>query len=131
MTAKALAQTFSALSSDEQAGLVAQWSHLLTIDARDTYIPGTQGIADPVRLRGFNEIQHRVSSQLLSILEADDKRCPDDVFLNNLVESAQELRALLLQTELEKWGKTHGEVKRRRIGMAAVDRAIARRRYGT
>jgi hypothetical protein len=128
MTAKALAQTFSALSSDEQAALVAQWSHLLTIDARDTYIPGTQGIADPVRLRGFNEVQHRVSSQLRSILGADDKRCPDDAFINGLIESAQELRALLLQADLEKWGKTHSEVKRRGIGMATLDRAIAHRR---
>jgi len=118
MTAKALAQTFSALSSDEQAALVAQWSHMLTIDARDTYIPGTLGIADPVRLRGFNEILHRVSNQLRAILA--DRTCyPDDVFMEMLTEAAQELHAAGFQMELEKWGKTRGEVKRRRIGMAA------------
>ncbi len=128
MTAKALAHKFAALSPDEQAGLVARWSHLLTIDARDTYIPGTPGIADPVRLRGFNEMQHRLAGQLMALLAADDQRYADDVFFAMLVESAQELHAAGLRTDLEKWGRDHGEIKRRKNGIAPVALAIARQR---
>lgn len=36
--------------------------HRLTVEARDTYAPGSGAVADPERLRSFNEIVHRISA---------------------------------------------------------------------
>jgi hypothetical protein len=124
MTVKSLAQKFSTMTSDEQAVLVARWLHLVTIDARDTYIPGTLGIADPVRLRGFNEFLHRISNQLLAILTGE-QGYPDDEFLEMLIEAAGELHAEGFRVEFEKWGRNSDEIKPRKNGTARRVRVVA------
>jgi hypothetical protein len=53
--------------------------------ARDTYNEDG-GVADPARLRAFNEAQHRVSAQLLALLTGSDRRYPDDVSANILAD---------------------------------------------
>ena len=102
MNAKSLAQMFSAQTSHQQTQLLAVWAHVLTIDARDTYIAGTEAIADPVRLRGFNEIQHRLAGQLRGLLESNGKNAPDEIFMGMLLDATKTLRAVALRAELEK-----------------------------
>lgn len=101
MTPKKLAQSFSLLPPQQQALYLARWAHLLTVDARGTYVPGTEAIADPVRLRGYNEILHRITSHISAILKQDSNRYPDDVFFAMLLEAAQELHATSFRQALE------------------------------
>jgi hypothetical protein len=105
MNAKALAESFAGSSSHEQAKLLSAWMHALTLDARDTYIAGTEAIADPVRLRGMNEAQHRISGQLHKILCDDTDRYPDEVFMAMMLDVTKSLRANFLKSELEKMGE--------------------------
>jgi hypothetical protein len=60
--------TFSKLSRTEQAVVLARFAFELTISARDTYVPGSNGVQFPERLRAVNEMQHRVTSRLVDIL---------------------------------------------------------------
>ncbi|HEY4330293.1 MAG TPA: hypothetical protein VGN88_11200 [Phycisphaerae bacterium] len=118
MTVKALAQAFAALRPHDQAELLAGWGYALTIDARDTYIPGTQAVADPVRLRGFNEIEHRVCGQLRAILNSVEERYSDEGFFGMLVDTGKELHAGLLLQQLEEfWSESsQGSRGKRRAG---------------
>lgn len=69
MTFDEIASATIHLAPKQQARLLARVSFELTIAARSTYIPGSDGVAAPEQLRAFNEIQHRVSSCLLELLE--------------------------------------------------------------
>ena len=60
--------TFTKLSPSEQAVLLARFAFELTISARDTYVPGSDAVEFPERLRAVNEIQHRVIGRLADIL---------------------------------------------------------------
>jgi geranylgeranyl pyrophosphate synthase len=44
----------------------------LTILARDTYVAGSDGVADPRRLRRFNELIHRIAGRQVAI-DMDDE----------------------------------------------------------
>jgi hypothetical protein len=55
-----------------------------------------------VRLRGFNEIQHRVVGQLRGLLESNGKNAPDETFMGMLLDATKSLRAVGLHAELEK-----------------------------
>jgi len=81
---------YANLSEHDKLLFPAALSHDLTIAARDCYVPGTEGVADPSRLRAFNELQHRISSQQRDMLKAAD-RYPDDVFIELLVSGLEEL----------------------------------------
>jgi hypothetical protein len=59
---------FTKLSRNEQAVVLARFAFELTISARDTYVPGSNSVEFPERLRALNEIQHRVTSRLVDIL---------------------------------------------------------------
>ena len=112
MNAKSIFQAFSELSATEQSKLLAAWMHAVTIDARDTYIAGTLGIADPVRLRGFNELQHRIVGSLLSAL--DKTVGIDESFIESLWEDSKELRATTLRAGMEKIASTIATPRRQR-----------------
>ena len=112
MNAKTIFQVFSKLSSAEQSKILAAWIHAVTIDARDTYIAGTEGIADPVRLRGFNELQHRIAGGLLSAL--DKTAGIDEAFIEMLWEGSKELRAAALRAGMEKIAISNATPKRQR-----------------
>ena len=60
---------FSSLTSNEQMKFLAHFSHYLTVVARDTYEVGTENITNQPKMRTVNEIQHQISSHLLSLLE--------------------------------------------------------------
>ena len=52
--------------TDEKHRLWARIAFNLTICARLTYVPGTDDVADPPKLRAYNEMLHRVTSWLYS-----------------------------------------------------------------
>ena len=54
------------LDDPQQATFWALVAHNLTISARDTYVPQTNDIAEPAKLRAYNEIMHRVSAQIVA-----------------------------------------------------------------
>jgi len=112
MNAKTIAQAFTELSTVEQAKCLAAWMHAATVDARDTYIPGTEAIADPVRLRYFNELQHQISSRLMHAL--DKSREIDELSIAALWEGAKELRASVLRTSMEKIATSIATSRRQR-----------------
>ena len=55
------------------------YAHKLTVIARGTYIPQTEEIVDPRRLRLLNEVQHRVTAHLRHLISGSMKRYPEDV----------------------------------------------------
>ena len=85
MTIEEAIAAYSHLTSDQQVRVIARYAHELTVIARGTYVPGTENIADPYRLRMLNEVQHRVTGHLRHLLENDPKRYPDDVIVRIIV----------------------------------------------
>ena len=81
MTAELKAK-FSALADQEQALVLAAYSHDLTMLARHGYEAGTERVADPLLLRRLNEVQHRVASAILSRLNCSKERYPDNVLID-------------------------------------------------
>jgi hypothetical protein len=116
MNVKSLVLIFSALRADQQVKHLAEWAHAVTIDARDTYIPGVEGIADPVRLRRFNELQHRLLGQLIAVLHQQSSS-EYESFLAMVVENAKELHAVALKEKLNAMkSETLSLPPRRRVG---------------
>jgi hypothetical protein len=80
-----ISSQYAALDSRQQIMLLASLADKLTLMARDTY--NLEGrVVDSVRLRNFNEAQNRILSQLSRLLADDERRYPDDVFANILVD---------------------------------------------
>lgn len=77
---------YSCLTLDQQVQVLAAYAHDLTVIARGTYVPGTEDIADPRRLRMLNEVQHRVTGHLRHLLLGDSNRYPDDTIVRIIVD---------------------------------------------
>src|SRR5580700_10068118 len=58
----------------------------LTVFARSTYVPGTEEIAEPARLRRLNELQHRILYYLLALHQGNTKRYPDELILDIMLD---------------------------------------------
>jgi hypothetical protein len=58
---------FMGPARNERAVVLARSVFELT-SARDTYVPGSNSVEFPERLRALNEIQHRVTNRLVDIL---------------------------------------------------------------
>ena len=69
MNLEDIAKAATQFSPEQKRRLLARLSFELTIVARDTYVPSSEDIAAPQQLRSFNEIQHRVTSCLLELLD--------------------------------------------------------------
>jgi hypothetical protein len=74
------------LAVPAQIETLARFVHELTIVGRLAYEPGSLNLADPHWLRSVNEIQHRVASHVLALLNGDANRYPDDVFVAVILE---------------------------------------------
>ena len=96
---KVIARLYTALDLPKQISAIATLGDQLTLLARDTY-DSSGGVTDSVRLRNFNEAQNRVLGQLIGLLAQTDKRYPDDVFANIVVD---QLDLLHLSSDL--WHK--------------------------
>jgi hypothetical protein len=82
---------YSAMDLQHQLIFLTRLASRLTLVGRDTY-DRQGGVADGGRLRTVNEVQNRISSQLLKMLKDDKRRYPDDVFANILIDYLQELK---------------------------------------
>src|SRR5256885_16509032 len=87
---------YTSLSQHDKALFLAALAHDLTVAARDTYVPGTDAIANPMRLRAFNELLHRVSSHQRDILADAADRFPDDVFFEMLIARRNDVQCAQL-----------------------------------
>ena len=82
MTREEAIAKFLALSPDQQISVLAHFGHEITVAARDTYVPGTDEVADAPRLRHANEMLHRVLGHIWHLSEGRAERYPDDVLIS-------------------------------------------------
>lgn len=101
MNRKTLALQFARIGASDKARILSRVAFDLTIDARDTYIPGTEGIADPVRLRAINELQHRICGRVHDLLENQSDQQDDSAFANMIVATLEDLRCPLALATLK------------------------------
>ena len=85
MTPDEAVAVYCALSASEQLRVLADYAHELTVIARGTYIPQTEDIADPRRLRLVNEVQHRVTGHIRRLISGTTERYPDDVIVRIII----------------------------------------------
>ena len=72
-------QRFLAPTSSARQKWLVDLLFALTIFARDTYTVGGDSLADPARMRRFNELLHRTASQLRNEVSGNPG-LPNDVF---------------------------------------------------
>ena len=82
---------FGKLTREDKAQFLLRLAHELTIVGRYTYIPQTEELAYPQRLRTLNEIQHRLLAHCLALMEDNLKRYPDDVLLSIVLEHPEDV----------------------------------------
>jgi hypothetical protein len=82
-------ERFRKMSADQRVTWCGRAILALTILARGTYVPGTDEVFDPRRLRGFNELIHRVAGWRV----ADDwDEAAAELFFEMVSEATAELR---------------------------------------
>ena len=85
------ANAYLALDKRGRELLLVKTSHWLTIVGRDTY--DTKGdVVDGPRLRAVNEALHKISGQLRQMISASDRRYPDTVFANIIMDQFELMR---------------------------------------
>lgn len=82
-------QAFSEMSTDGRVAWCGRALLALTILARETYLAGTDDVADPRRLRRFNELMHRIAGRQAV---ADMDAATVDSFFAPISEASSELR---------------------------------------
>ncbi|MFP5389976.1 MAG: hypothetical protein ACLGI6_00290 [Gammaproteobacteria bacterium] len=68
LTQQDCARALADMSTQELALFLARLGHMCTIFAREAYEFQGPGVTDPYLLRDFNELHHRVYSQLAALL---------------------------------------------------------------
>ena len=81
---------YSQKSESQQAKFLSRLAHQITIFARDTYELDGNLLLDPARLRGINEIMHRIIGQQFKLLSGDTSRYPDDFLIKTIFDMATE-----------------------------------------
>ncbi len=76
---------FRDLSRSDQARLMAQLMHELTVEARATYGPLPHEVHDGVRLRFVNEMNSRLARYVEQLLSGDEARPTEEVVLRMLL----------------------------------------------
>ena len=77
------------LDNHGKAILLAKAAHELTMRARDTYEPGTRGVSEPARLRGINEVMHRLTRRILTLNRGTEGEWKEAEFWQALQEISQ------------------------------------------
>ena len=90
MTYAETTSEFLKLPPPKKAKFLLNLAHALTVRARGAYVIGSPGVSDPQRLRGVNELLHKVVGHLVYLADADRSGYPDDVLLQILHEVAEE-----------------------------------------
>lgn len=74
--------------------------------ARDTYVPQTDQVHAPARLRAINETQHRVLGHIYALLLNSNQRYPDDAIVSIMLEHEdQKLREQTAWAFEEAWNR--------------------------
>jgi hypothetical protein len=77
-------QAYERMPESRKAIVLAWIIHELTIEARDTYEVGTDGVDDPERLRRFNEVQHRLAGRLAMQISGSTDTMHDHTIIDML-----------------------------------------------
>ncbi|WP_431113065.1 hypothetical protein [Variovorax paradoxus] len=73
--------SFRSLSQADRLTWLTRLLHVISMAARDTYEIGTNGVANPVDLRRFNELIHHIASFQKSVAMPGVEGMPDtDLF---------------------------------------------------
>ena len=83
-----LIEQYTQRSEEQQLRILCRLSFYLTIGARTYYSVDTQLDNALNAMEIFNELQHSITGQILQLLDGSNKRYPDDVFINILVETS-------------------------------------------
>jgi hypothetical protein len=81
--------SFLALSTERKTHFLSSLAHQITVCARGVYPEQKPEAKTVEKLSTFNEMQHIISGHLRNMLAGDEKRYPDEVFLNILLEEAE------------------------------------------
>jgi hypothetical protein len=79
-------EAFANLQASDQIRFLVRLSWELTLVGRNFYVVGTDELTEPRALRTLNELQHQISQHVLKLLEEDEERYPDDVFVNIILD---------------------------------------------
>ncbi|WP_024881295.1 hypothetical protein [Methylosinus sp. LW3] len=99
---RAQLDVFTRLTLEQRIAWYGRAIHLCTIFARDTYVVGSEEIADPARLRRFNELIHRIAGRQVGLATKGEADGFDESFFEMMSIAAGELRvsaALLASIE--------------------------------
>jgi hypothetical protein len=88
MTREEAISKFSALSQNQQIAALASFGYEITLDARGTFVPGTDDVEDPPQLRRLAEVLHRVLSHIWHLTAGHKERYPDEVIVSIMWESS-------------------------------------------
>ena len=81
MTADEAIAAYSALPPARRLQVLVAYAFDLTVIARSTYVPQTEDVADPGRLRMLNEVQHRLLAQVDGLIRGEQPRSNDAIVL--------------------------------------------------
>lgn len=97
---------FAGSGKEAQLRLLARFGHNFTVAARGTYVPQTDQVHAPSRLRAINEIQHRVLGHIYALLLDSKQRYPDDTMVSIMLEhDDQQLREQAAWAFDEAWNR--------------------------
>ncbi len=83
---------FREMKQQEQLVWLSQLLYLLSMLARGTYEAGTDAVLEPIKLRQFNELIHRIASFTKKIAKASDQGIPDVDFFALLQKEVSSLQ---------------------------------------
>ena len=84
MTTSEATTGYTSLPVEGKIELLSRLAHELTVVAREGYEVGGNGLTDPAFVRAINELQHRVTAQIVHIIGGGGSRYPDEVFMRML-----------------------------------------------
>jgi hypothetical protein len=80
---------YQELNSRHQQQFLALLAYRLTLKGRETYRTGNTGLSAPERLKGINEVQHRILSKLSSSLRDAPTGYSDEQFWDSTFSVAE------------------------------------------
>lgn len=95
MSWKSELDRFKSMSTEERVSWLAHLMFFVSMLARGTYEPGTNGLDNATDLRRFNELLHRIATHQLKTIDEDPAGMPDEIFFTILDESTAELNTSL------------------------------------
>jgi hypothetical protein len=79
-------ERFRKLTRPEKVVWFSQLLFLISMFARDSYEPGTDGVSRPRDLRRYNELLHRIAAQQLKLAKEGRPAIPDETMFLMLEE---------------------------------------------